>query len=65
MNFLRKYRLQFDILAILVFAFAAFMFIDEYAIEKKKMQLVTGIASGLMAIIKLIDVIGLVRKRKN
>ena len=65
MSFFKKYKLHFDILAFLVFALATWMFLDEYLEGHKKIKLVIGIASGLMAVIRLIDLIGNLRKEKN
>jgi hypothetical protein len=58
MEFLRKNKLLFDIIAFIVFAFASYLFFDEYFEDKKqKIKLVTAIANGLMAVIKMLDLI--------
>ena len=67
MQFFKKYKLQLDIITVLVLVFVTLMFFDEYRTEHKKMQLVTAITGGLLTLIKIVELIEQIRirKRKN
>ena len=65
MQFFKKYKLQLDIITVLVLVLVTFMFFDEYRTEQKKMQLVTAITGGLWTLIKIVELIEQVRKRKR
>jgi hypothetical protein len=64
---LSKYRLQFDILAVLAWGFIAVdkIFFTEPT-ERKNLSLFFGIIAGLLVIVKISDVIeGLKKKKSN
>ena len=69
-KFIRKHRLFFDITAVIFFALGSYLHFSDYFstgyenTTKHKMDLFGGIIFGIMFIFKLIDVIGLVGKRK-
>jgi hypothetical protein len=66
MKFFRKYRLQFDIIAILAFAFASWIQFNEYGgPEGEKINLVSGIVFGLMTIIRVVDLIDDLKKKRK
>ena len=65
-QFFKKYKLIFDILSIAVFSFGSIMYLmDNDEPGKKKMHVFAGVFFGIMAIFKLIDVIGILRNAKN
>ncbi|HSU28650.1 MAG TPA: hypothetical protein VLJ68_09735 [Chitinophagaceae bacterium] len=65
-SFIRKNKLVFDVLATLVFAaVSVFKWYDYYGSDGKKMDLIGGIVFGLMAIVKLDDVIAHYRPKKK
>ena len=66
MSFFRKNKFFFDILATIVLAAGSVLYWLEYtSTDGKKMDLITAIATGLLAIIKLTDIIEYIRKKKS
>ncbi len=65
-KFLRKYKFQFDVIAVIVFAIGSiFRFIDYSEDSSKKMNLFGGIVFGLMAIFRTDDVVENLKKKKK
>ena len=57
--------MQFDIVAVLAFAFGSWIQFEDYTgPDGKKMDLVSGIVLGLMAMIRLVDLVDGLRKKK-
>lgn len=64
-SFFKKHKFLFDILALIIFAGGSVMYWFDYsANENKKIHLIAAIVMGVMAILKLTDVIEYIRERK-
>jgi hypothetical protein len=69
-KFIRKHRLIFDILAVIVFGVGSyFNFSDYFSLEyenstKKGMNLLGGIVFEIMCMIKFVDVVGFLKNKK-
>ena len=65
-SFLKKYKLYINIFLVLALALLSIDYFIEYPEAKnKKMGLVSGITFGLMAIIKIVDILEMYKSKRK